>query len=349
MAEVILGVVRSLERTNLKSRRTHVVLLSPAAHILHDVSKSRPDLYIHQVNPAAVPFRRFSEVGEPECHNDCCKNVFISNWGHFQSLPGRMKRIVKYARSLKPVGEITKVCIDVRAKDGCKITECVGLKDIANLRLGQVHTIFAKLQITRSAMRAVDLLSKNPVFNSSLDHKELRQQLQNAAIVGAVKAHLLDVQVYHQNSLHATDCWNYTETPFLVIRDLGGLAPPFDTTMEALKRRLFHKFVQLDAFSASIDAEAMLSSLTEAQGLLTKFVNRILKEVDHHQQVFEYEQDHRQKLPLCPGPITIEATPHEWLSDLWNRNKTKRRGVAVAENEELSGLIDRLHGPERLG
>ena len=44
MAEVILGVAKSLEGKNLKNRRTHVVLLSPAAHILHDVSKTCPEL-----------------------------------------------------------------------------------------------------------------------------------------------------------------------------------------------------------------------------------------------------------------------------------------------------------------
>lgn len=349
MAEVILGVTRSLEGLDMKNRPTHLVLLSPTAHVLHDVSKSCPDLYIHQVNPATIPFRRCSDVSEPECDDECCKNVFISNWSHFQSLPGRVKRILKYARSVKPLGEITKVCIDVRARHGCEVIEFLGLKDVASLRLGQVHTIFAKVRTTRSAMNAVDLLSRNPVFNSSLDHKELRQQLQNAATLGAVKVHLLDVQVYHQNTLHARDCWNYTETPFLVIRDLGGLAPPFDATVEVTKRRLFYKFVQLDTDSARMEAETIMSACTGYQEPLKKFVQRILMEIDRYQQVLDYEREHRQKLPLCPGPIAIEASPHEWLVDIWNRKKTKRQGVAVVEEKKISGLIDGLDGLERLG
>lgn len=348
MAEVILGVAKSLEGKNLKNRRTHVVLLSPAAHILHDVSKTCPDLYIHQINPAAVPFRCRPNVSEAECNEDCCKNVFISNWSHFQSLPGRIKRILKYARSVMPVGDITKVCIDVRAKDGCEIVEYQGMKDIACLRLGQVHTIFAKVRTLRSAIKEVDLLSRNPVFNSSLDHKELRQQLQNAVTVGAVKAHLLDVQVYHQNTLHATDCWNYTETPFFVIRDLGGLAPPLDIAVEVHKRQLFDKFIQLDTDTAKSEAEVILSTLTVHQEPLRKFVQRIFKELDRYQQVLEYEKEHRQKLPLCPGPIIIEASPHEWLVDMWNRKSSKRQGVTVV-GDEFSGLIDSLHGLERLG
>lgn len=125
----------------MKNRPTHLVLLSPTAHVLHDVSKSCPDLYIHQVNPATIPFRRCSDVSEPECDDECCKNVFISNWSHFQSLPGRVKRILKYARSVKPLGEITKVCIDVRARHGCEVIEFLGLKDVASLRLGQVHDL----------------------------------------------------------------------------------------------------------------------------------------------------------------------------------------------------------------
>jgi hypothetical protein len=348
MAEVILGVARSLENTDLKHRRTHVVLLSPAAHVLHDVSKFRPDLYVHQLNPATVPYRRVSDIAETQCIEACCRNVFISNWTHYQSLPGRIKRIVKYARSMKPIGEITKVCIDIRAKDGCEIVEYLGSKDIASLRSGQVHTIFAKVRVTRSATRAVDFHSENPVFNSSLDVKGLREQLQNAAAVGAVKAHLLDVQVYHQNTLHGADCWNYTETPFLVVRDLGGLAPPFDTSTEVLKRKLFYDIAQLDAHTAKAKAGTILATLAEDNDQLRKVVKRIYTEVDRYQQILQYEQEHRQKLPLCPGPIAIEASPHDWLVDVGNRRRTKRQGVAVAE-EEISGLIDGLHGLERLG
>ncbi|KAJ4984613.1 hypothetical protein SVAN01_09869 [Stagonosporopsis vannaccii] len=348
MAEVLVGIAQSLKNNNVKDRRTHVLLLSPAAHVLHEVSRFCPDLYIHHINPAPIPFRRVPGFSNMECTEKCCENVFVSNWNHFQSLPSRIKRVLKYARSKQPVGEITQVSIDLRTRDGCEIIEYLGCKDIASLRLGQAHTIFAKLRTTRSATKAVDLLSKNPVFNSSLDVKDLRQQLHNTVVVGAVQAHLLDVQVYHQNALHGKDCWMYTETPFLVVRDLGGLVPPFNTAVEVHKRRLFHIFVHVDAKSARLEAKSLLSSLDHNQESLKKIVQRMVQEIDHYQQVLEYEQEHRQKLPLCPGPIALEAAPYEWLVDMWNRRKTKRQGVAVVE-EEFSGLIDGLHGLERLG
>ncbi|XPS92227.1 hypothetical protein M3J09_001631, partial [Ascochyta lentis] len=290
-------------------------------------------MYIHQINPAAVPYRPLPNIGDMGCNDECCENVFISNWNHFQSLPGRIKCILKYARSARPVGEITKVCIDVRAKDGCEVIECLGAKDIASLRLGQVHTIFARLRITRSATKEIDLRSSNPVFNSSLDAKDLRLQLQNAVAVGAVKAHLLDVQVYYQNTLHEKDCWNYSETPFLVVRDLGGLAPPINTAVEVYRRQLFQNFVRLDADTAKTEAQALLSTFTEDQDPSKKLVQRIAKEVDRHQRVLDYEREHRQKLPLCPGPITVDASPHEWLVEAWNRKKSKRQGVAVVKEE----------------
>ncbi|KAJ8107770.1 hypothetical protein OPT61_g8634 [Boeremia exigua] len=349
MAEVILGIAKTLENSDMKKQRTHVILLSPASHVLHDVSRSCPDLYIHQINPAPVPFRRLPGLSDIQCAEECCKNVFISNWNHIQSIPGRIKRILKHARSFKPVGQISQVCIDLRARDGCEIIECVGSKDIASLRLGQVHTVFAKIRTTRSATKAVDLLSKNPVFNSSLDVKDLRQQLQNAATVGAVKVHLLDVQVYHQNTLHSVDCWSYTETPFIVVRSLGGLAPPFSTAVEVQKRRLFQNFIQHDAKTARLETMSLLSTLDHDQEFLGNFVQRAFQEVDHYQQVLEYEQECRQKLPLCPGPVTIEASSHEWLVGMWNRKKPRRQGVAIVEEDGISSLLDGLHGLERLG
>lgn len=349
MAEVIMGIAKSLVDKDLRHRRAHVVLLSPAAHTLHDVSQSCPSLCVHQINPATIPFRRSPDVSDMDCVKKCCENVFISNRSQYQSLQGRIKRIVKYARSLKPVGRISQVYVDLRARDGCEIVDFSGDKDIASLRLGQIHTVFAKICVKRSATKEVDLLSRNPIFNSSLDVKDLRQQLQNAATVAAVKVHLLDVQIYHQNSLHGSDYWNYTETPFFVLRKLGGLAPPVSTAVEVQKRRLFRIFVQLHVDAAIKEAGAILATLTDNQEPLERLFRRILREVEHYQRVLEYEQEHRRRLPLCPGPIAIETSPHEWLVEVWSRKKTKRQGVAVVEEEEINGLIDGLYGLERLG
>jgi hypothetical protein len=303
MAEVILGIAKSLEGKNMKMRRTHILLLSPAAHVLHDVSKSDPDLFVHQISPATIPYRQRPDTSDARCNSECCKNVSVSNWNHFESISSRIKRIMENARSVTPTGQISRVSIDVRARHGCEVIGGSGSKDLATLRLGQVHTVLIKVRTSRSTTTEVDLFSRDPVFNSSLDVKDLRQQLQNAVTVGAVKSHLLDIQVYHQNNLHGTDCWNYTETPLLIVSKLGGLAPPFSTALEVRKRRLFHDFTHTDKESAQREADATLSARGYDQEPLRKLFHRMSREVDHHYQVSAYEQECRRKLPIYPGPI----------------------------------------------
>ncbi|KAF2130630.1 hypothetical protein P153DRAFT_396022 [Dothidotthia symphoricarpi CBS 119687] len=349
MTEVVLSVVKSFKGQNLKNGRTHIILLSPAAYTLHNVSEVFPDIYIHKLNPAILPYRRDPELQDTVCVERCCENVFISNWASYQSVHGRIKRILKHARSQKPVGNITDVCIDLRTRNGCEVIELVGSKDIPYLRLGQVHSLFARVRVTKHETSYVDLDSSDPVFNSSLDVEELRQELLNATIKGATKVHLFDVQVYHRNSLHTTDCWNYTETPFFIIRDLGDLAPPIDTALEVYKRQYFSHFISMTADVAKAEADNILALLDDDNEQAKEVVERMAAEIRYHQHVLEYEKNHRQKLPLCPGPVAIEASPHEWLVDLWDRKKTKRKGVAGVKGEDAGHLIGDSNGREQLG
>lgn len=344
MTDVVLCVATSLDSQDLKKGRTHIILLSPATYVLHGVSKTFPDLYIHRVNPAVLPFRREPELPDTVCFNECCKKVFVSNWNSYQSLPGRLKLIVNNARSKQPVGDITDVSIDIRAREGCEVLECFGSKDISHLRLGQVHTFFARLRLNKSKTRQVDLESVNPVFNSSLDVNGLRQDLVTAVAFGAIKVHVLDVQLYSRNSIHSPNCWNYTETPLIVIRDLGGLAPPVDQSLDLYKRYYFHKFTNLTTKLAAVEIGNTLAKPWEIDEGTEKILERMAKEIRHHERVRRYEYDSRQKLPLCPGPIAPEAT-HEWLEAIWNKRKTKRRGMTGANEEELTQLMD---GVDRL-
>jgi hypothetical protein len=342
MTDVVLGVARSLEQQDLKLGRTHMVLLSPTDCVLHDVSKTFPDLSIHRINPAAMPHRREPELQDTVCFEACCKNVFASNWTSYQSVPDRVKRILKHARSESPVGNLTDVSIDMRARDGCEIINCFGRKDVPHLRLGQVHTVFARIRVKRALTHIVDLGSINPVFNSSLDVKGLRKDLQNAAAVGASKVHLLDVQLYYRNSINTVDCWNYTEAPLITTRELGRLAAPLDNALEVYKRQYFHKFIQLTIEEAQIEAENLLAILSMDNQAARKVVEHIYQEIKYQAKIRQYEHVYRQKLPLCPGPIEIE-TSHEWLLELWNKRKSKRNGVTVSGG--ISGLVD---GLERL-
>jgi hypothetical protein len=337
MTDVVLAVAKSLQGQDLKKDRTHVVLLSPAAYVLHEVSKTYPDLSIHRINSAVFPYRRESDLQDTVCFDACCRNVFASNWNSYQSLPGRIKRILKNARSENPVGELTDISIDLRARSGCEVVDCFGRKDVPKLRLGQVHTIFAEVRVDRSQTQAADLKSANPIFNSSLDVKGLRQELQNAAALGAIKVHLLDVQLYHRNSIHTVDCWNYTEAPFITLRELGALAPPLDNASELYKRVYFHKFVQLTTEEAQDGAKAFLAAPNLRNEEARKVVEHIYHEAKYQAKTRKYEQNFRQKLPLCPGPIDIEP-PHEWLLDLWNKRQSKRNGIAA--KEEVWSLTD---------
>ncbi|KAH8730817.1 hypothetical protein GQ44DRAFT_420547 [Phaeosphaeriaceae sp. PMI808] len=338
MTDVVLAVAKSLRDDTPKKECTHVILLSPATYVLHDVSKHFPDLYIHRINPAALPYRREPELRDTVCFDSCCKNVFVSNWGSYQSVPRRIKHILEDARSEGPIGELTNLSIDVRTREGCKFIECVGRKDIPHLRLGQVHTIFVRLFVDRNKTQTVNLDSVNPILNSSLNAKGLRQELQNAVALGATKVHIFDVQLYHRNELHAADCWNYTEAPFAIIREQGRLAPPVDTAIEFYKRQYFHQFAHLTTDEAKVEVKSLLATLDVDQDVVRKVVERMAWEIQRQEAIRKYEQDYRQKLPLCPGPIDLEA-PHEWLLDLWNKKRSKRHGV-TGVGKGMAGLLD---------
>lgn len=345
MKEVVLGVARSLEEYNLRNGQTQIILLSPAPYVLHEVSKSFPDLHIHRINPALVPYRRDTEPQDTVCMESCCENVFVSNWTSYQSVPGRIKCILRYARCQRPVGEIINLSIDLRARNGCEILDIVGSRDIPHLRLGQVHTFFCRIRVARNECSDVDLKSSNPIFNSSLDVKELRQELLNADAKGAMKVHLFDVQMYHQNSLHSTDCWNYSETPLLVIRQLGDLAPPVDGSFEVYRRLFFFHVIRMKANARETEAKNFLTPFGEHNDQTKKLVERMDKEMGHYQDTLEYEKNHRQKLPLCPGPVAIEASPHDWLLDLWDWKRAKRSGVEAVKEDVSSSLMKDINGP----
>ncbi|KAH7083172.1 hypothetical protein BKA63DRAFT_402981 [Paraphoma chrysanthemicola] len=346
MTDVVHCVARSLEDLEPKKGRSHVILLSPAAYVLHSVSQTFPDLYIHRINPATLPFRREPEMQDTVCSESCCKNVFVSNWSSYQSVPGRIKRILKNARSRVPVGDITDVSIDIRTKESCELLESYGQTDIARLRLGQIHTIICSICVDRNKTQGVDLESINPLFNSSLDKKGLRHDLRIAVSLGAIKVHLLDVQLLHRSSINRADCWTYNEVPLIVVRELGGLASPIDGALEVHRRQYFHKLVQLTTNQAKVEAQSLLAGLDLDSAAARKVLGRMAEELRCQAEARNYEREFRQNLPLCPGPIGLEDS-HEWLQQIWNKRKTKRNGVAGVDTD-VSGLINGMHGMSRL-
>jgi len=329
MGDVILGIAGSMAGEHLKAGRTHVIVLSPAAHVLHKVSKSFPDIYIHRINPAFLPYRREPEFQDTICLKDCCKNVFASNWSKYQSTSGRIKRILKNARSEQPVGELLDLKVEIRTKAGCEILVESGSKEIRRLFPGQVHTLFVWIRINKAETQGVNLNSDNPILNSCLDANGLRQELQNCVRVGATKVNPLDVQLLHRSSLHPTRSWMYTEAQLIFTRELGGLAPLLDTSMEFYKRQLFCNLSRVSANEAKAVAEATLDTLPKNHEQAKMLLERMSQEIELHLAIRRYEKEYRQRLPLCPGPTDVEAS-HKWLHELWARRRNKRSGSDVA-------------------
>jgi len=330
MTDVILCIARSMQGEHLKQGRTHVILLSPASHVLHGVSNFFPDLYIHQINSAILPYCSGPELQDPICLDRCCESVFASNRSKYQSTSGRIKSIVKNARVGKPVGELTELSIDIRTKAGCELISCHGSTEVPQLRLGQLQTIFLHIRVTKPETQSVRLDSTNRIFNSSLDANGLRQELLNSFHVGADKVHLLDVQVLHRNSIHEPRSWMYTESPLVVIRELGGLTPPKDTSVEVYKRLYFYKLTHAPKDDIRLAAKGTMDTLSDTCEEVKKMVERMSKEMEYYAAVHDYEKTFRQRLPLCPGPIDIEVS-HDWLMDLWNRVKARRNGIEGLE------------------
>ncbi|RMZ73828.1 haus augmin-like complex subunit 8 isoform x1 [Pyrenophora seminiperda CCB06] len=322
MTDVILCVAKSMQREHLKANRTHLVVLSPAAHVLHGVSRFFPDLYIHQINPAILPYSSHPEFQDTGCVDRCCENVFASNRSKYQSTSGRIKTIIRNARSKKPVGDLTELSVDIRAHAGCEIIQCHGSTEIPQLRLGQLQTIFLRIRVTKSETQSVRLDSTNPIYNSSLDANGLRQELLNSVHVGANKVHLLGVQILHHNSIHEPRSWNYTEKPLVITREIGGLTPPKDNSMEVYKRLYFYKLVHAPKEETDLAAEGTVDTHSDTFQEVNKLFECMMKEMDYHVAVHEYEKSSRQRLPVCPGPIDMEVT-HDWLTNLWTRTRTR--------------------------
>lgn len=322
MVDVILGIARSLEVERLKAGRTHIIVLSPAAHVLHDVSKYFADLHLHRINPAILPYRCQPEFQDTICTDTCCNNVFASNWSKYQSTRSRIKRILRNARCDKPVGELADLSVDVRARTGCELIEFYGNKEVPQLYLGEVHTLFVKVRVTKEEARSINLDSDNPILNSNLNANGLRQELLNSVHVGATRLHLFDVQVLYRNSIHELRTWNYTESPLILISEMGGLAPPRDLSLEVYRRQYFYHITQVPPDEAKAVAESILDALAENNEQAKELVECMIEELRWHLAIREYEQQCRQRLPLCPGPIEIE-TPHQWLMELWNHRKNR--------------------------
>ncbi|KAJ4359675.1 uncharacterized protein N0V89_000231 [Didymosphaeria variabile] len=348
MSNVILAIAKSLEMGSPKHQRCHMILLSPVFNVLHSVSDTFPNLHVHQINSAVLPFVPNEEHREMVCHETCCKNVTASNWTHYQSVPGRIKQIILQARSTGPVGSITDIHVDLRPKSGCEVLEIDGSTTLNALRPGQSFCFLVRLRVSSAKTHELCESSLDPLLEHSLEATTIRQELYLADKLNAKLAHLLSVQVFHKNTLNAPGTWCYTEVPLVAITRLGRLAPPRDFSVEVQRRRIFYRLNKLDNEATKREMKKLAIAVSDESEDLKQIVQRMAKEIHWHHAVLEYEASSRQKLPLCSGPIgkamvhhmyqhetdsliteMASAEHHEHIQAMLDAKMNKRKGMAI--------------------
>jgi hypothetical protein len=324
MSDVLIAVAKSLENRNPKHGTTHIMLLSPAVSNVHGVAKTRPDLYIHQINPAVIPIRCYQNPQLAMCNEHCCAKFSAHNLAYYESIPGLVKQIIRYARSEAPLGEATDFDIDIRTKSGCVILQEEGTKDVRRLRPGQIHSFFMRISVDRSQTQELNLDTKDPVMQTCLNSNNMRQDLLNAKALGASKVHLLTVQVMHKDSLDDATSWRYNEAHLCVFKDLGNLCCPPDVSVDLYKRFFFYMMSRLETSDAGTSMKQLESRAETMTSALQKNLERLKKEVDYHVEIIEYENSSRQNLSYFHGPAHV-PDPHEWIVARWNATLEKEQ------------------------
>ncbi|KAL5423095.1 hypothetical protein PMIN04_004161 [Paraphaeosphaeria minitans] len=330
MCNVILAIAKSLENESPKHERCHVIILSPVFDVLHTVSDTFPNMHVHQISPAVLPFIRNDEHREMIFHERCCRNVFVSNWTHYQSIPGRIKQIILQARSECPVENIKDIHIDLRPKSGCEVLEIDGPTTMSTLRSGQAFCVLARLRIAPAQTQELCESAQDPLLQHSLDATNLRQEIYAAKKLDAKLAHLVSVQIFYKSNLNPPGTWSYTEAPLVAVAKLGRLAPPHDLGLDVFKRRAFHTLNQSDNKAARKQAENLAMDIPDDRDEMKQVIHCMAKELHWHNAVLEYEALSRQKLPSCTGPIEIASAEHHGhIQMMLDALMDKRKGMAV--------------------
>jgi hypothetical protein len=148
----------------------------------------------------------------------------------------------------------------------------------------------------------MDLHSPDPIRDSSLAANNMRQDLKNAQVLGASKAHLLSVQVMHQSSMMPFTHWSFAESPLLIVKEMGRLSTPTDRALDLYKRRLFYIVSRLDVDSAVQEMSDFDATVKpELKEQVRRILDSMTSEVGSHRDIITYEKTSRKNLPSCPG------------------------------------------------
>ena len=141
ISDAIRAVMVDLKPREPKPGRTHMFLVSPSLHDLHDVSIFEPELYIDHINPAVLLFGRLDEAGI--CNQSCCYNITAHNLTHFEPVFERIGHIVRCARSRPSTGVLHDVQMDIR---GPNVVRIEGSTTAEVLRLGEIHSFSVQVK-----------------------------------------------------------------------------------------------------------------------------------------------------------------------------------------------------------
>lgn len=318
MTDTIIAVAKSLELRKPRDGKIHIMLLSPAVSNVHGVTKTHPGLYIHQVNPAVIPIRCNQNPDTVMCCDTCCAKFAVHNWTHYQSIPGLLEQIIRYARSEPPISEVTDVLVNIRPSSGCQIMKVEGYNFIRRLRPGQTHAFFIRIRVARSETQEIDLEKKDPVLQSCLNENNngLRQELLTANAMGASKVHLLTIQLLNQDSLDDQSIWRFRESNLFVFKELGNLARPADKIVDFYKRLSFYMVSHVETSEANEAIKKLERQVKSKDPTIRKNFERLQKEVGSHKEIARYEKTYRRTLPHYHGPAHV-PNAHEWVIARW--------------------------------
>ncbi|CAI6326952.1 unnamed protein product [Periconia digitata] len=340
---VVLAVAKSLEMAANRKDRTHVIMLSPTVGHLHNILPVFPRLRIHQINVAILPYLHIEDPQEKPCNLPCCKNVSVNGWQNFELPTYRIKQIIHFARSAKPIGDLTNLKIVIEAKKGCEVLTTVGATHLETLKLGQTHTVFVRVRITLQDTDELDLESSEAFWNSSLNASYFREDLGNTKAKGDSIAHVLSVALMNQSSLQPLPTWNYTEAQMAITMVRGEWEYLGDSFMDLQHRLIFHYIrnssieeakTKIDLLGSELENEFGKPNGIIPDGLqslrhmrLTLLIGDMAREIDRQAAVREYELKDRQKIPSYPNQVRIATTPHHSLAATFEGRHGRRHGM----------------------
>ncbi|KAF2020822.1 hypothetical protein BU24DRAFT_469605 [Aaosphaeria arxii CBS 175.79] len=318
--DMLIAILNDIKGYLPRAERTHVMILSPTPREAHKVSAMFPKLHVHQINPSVLPFHKDDGLDTKLCNRGCCDNFTLSHLEHdYQATGERLKKILFHARCERTVDAISKIMVKITPMAGCKILECRGPTYIPHLRSGQVHTFFVQIEVSPQQVAELDVDNLDNIMNAALLKDNLKQDCLNAKITGAIKTHILSIEMMYRSSLYSSHQWMFSKTPFIIFKDLGRMSSPVDRAFEFHQRRIFYEVTHLRRGPALDKLRELAAAVQpDIREPIDNLAERMSRELRAHTAIRDHEVASRQNLPHCFGPLSISG-PHHRVVAIWKR------------------------------